>query len=178
MIPDIESIINCYVDDLELMDELCNQKQHDMVRRTTLRCNTLDHWAVDRRLYHPTVEHEMYTVMANSIIGCYREMIYYIRALACKTHDLGREYNRSVGFERQHKLDQCLFLFEYGKHLIPSDFKAVCHYFFENNINMMRPGHICFNQLIPLAYFTLNNDPFVEPVQFSMNYVDRQTLMV
>jgi hypothetical protein len=179
MIPtEIEAIIRCFVEDLELMDEFCNQKQFDMVQRTKKMCNTIDHWDVDRRMYHPLVENEIYSVMANSISGCYRQMVHYIRALAFKVYDTGCAYHEAVGFVKEHKLEQTLFLFEYGQSLMPEDFKAVCNYFFNENVAMMKPGHIGFNQLIPLAFFCLNDNPFLEPVQFAMNHFMRNTLTV
>ena len=176
--PDIENIIMLYVDDLELTDEFCNEQQFQMVKRTKKMCDTMDHWDLDRRLYHPLVENEIYSVMANSISGCYKEMVYYIRALAYKTYDLGCEHHTAIGYEKEHKLEQCLFLFEYGQSLMPADFKAVCNYFFNVNVAMMKPGHIGFNQLIPLAFFCLNHNPFIDPVQFAMNHFMRTTLAV
>ena len=177
MVPnEIERIILRYVEDLVLMDEFCNAKQFKMIERTNRTCQTLDNWDVDHRFYHPIIETEIYTVMANTIVGSYRDAIYYIRQLAYKTHDLSCEYTRATGTEKEHKLAQMLFLFEFGRKLIPIDFRAVAHYFFNVNTTMMKPGYAGFSELIPLAYFTLNANPFIEPVQYATNHFMYTTL--
>ena len=158
------------------MDEYCNAEQYKMIERTNRTCQTRFTWDVDTQFYHPMIETEIYTVMANTIVGSYREVIYYIRQLAYKTYDLSCEYTRAKGAEKEHKLAQMLFLFEFGRALIPLDFRAVANYFFNINPYLMKPGYTGFSELIPLAFFTLNDNPFIEPVQFATNHFMRTTL--
>ena len=178
MLPnDIEQIILRYVDDLILMDEFCNTRQYQLVVNKKKECDTIHHWDLERRLYHPLVEVEIFSVMANSIAGRYKTLLHYIRQLAYKTHALSDEYLGSKGKQKQHKLKQCLFLFQYGQTILPADFKAVCLYFFNTQLSMMRPGHVTFGILIPLGFFALNVNPFIDPMDFATGHFMRTTLI-
>ena len=73
MLPEaIEKIIDCYVDDLVLIDEYCNVGHTNRMNQMN-KCNTLAEYEVDR-LYHPLVEDEIFRLMV--FLECFEHRKY------------------------------------------------------------------------------------------------------
>ena len=177
MLPEaIEKIIDCYVDDLVLIDEYCNVGHTNRMNQMN-KCNTLAEYEVDR-LYHPLVEDEIFRLMVHTISGRYKDITYYIKRLAMKAHDLACETKHLRGFEKYHKWKQCEYVFNYGRDMMPPDFDTICKFFFNVpavGYIYIHPGTSGMSILTPIAYFCLNDNPNVSPNQVASNHFKRVT---
>jgi hypothetical protein len=158
-----------YVDDLNLMDTYCTADQQQKAIEVCNKCNELEFLEIATRMYHPLIDHEIYTTMAGEIADKYRNYVYYLNRLTFKTYELATDMLHSCGYEKEHKTSQCVFLYDFAKGIIPPDFRLICDYFFYKHIRT--PEFSTFRVIASLAYLILNNNPFLSPNACALDYI-------